>query len=232
MEVVSRKKQPMMSSKLFDLLMDAPDAPQIMEQMQSALQKEKQTRAVFYEWLNDDVKAEFINGEVVVHSPVKRGHLLVTQNLFRVLSTYVLKMGLGEVSVEKALIALSRNDYEPDLCFWTKAQAAQFSKDTMFHPAPALVVEILSKGTSSRDRGVKYEDYAKHGITEYWIIEPNQEWIEQYYLKPHQTEYTLQHKYLIHEHIESLIVTGFKIPVLALFDESENLQVLKGILGV
>jgi hypothetical protein len=37
---------------------------------------------------------------------------------------------------------------------------------------------------------------------------------------------------LIHEHIESLVVTGFKIPVLALFDESENLQVLKGILGV
>ncbi|NJL76019.1 MAG: hypothetical protein HC892_14395 [Saprospiraceae bacterium] len=54
------------------------------------MQKERQARAVFYEWLNDEVKAEFINREIVVHTPVKRGHLIASQNLFRILSTYVI----------------------------------------------------------------------------------------------------------------------------------------------
>jgi hypothetical protein len=40
--------------------------------VQAMLDEEKRKRQEFYDWLTDDVKAEFINGEVILHSPVKR----------------------------------------------------------------------------------------------------------------------------------------------------------------
>lgn len=42
----------------------------------------------------------------------------------------------------------------------------------MVHPAPDFTVEVLSKSTASKDKGVKLEDYAAHGVRGYWIIDP------------------------------------------------------------
>jgi Uma2 family endonuclease len=52
----------------------------------------------------------------------------------------------------------------------------------MLFPAPDFVVEILSKGTARKDKGIKKEDYALHGVKEYWIIDPIKQTIEQYLL--------------------------------------------------
>lgn len=220
-----------MPTTLYDLLMDAPDAPQIVQKVQHALQREQQARNAFYQWLSDEVKAEFINGEVVVHSPVKRAHLIVSENLFSLLRTYVLMNQLGVVSVEKALIALSRNDYEPDLCFWTNEQAANFTEDTLFHPAPTLVVEILSNTTKANDKGVKFKDYAQNGIPEYWIIDPQGKTLEQYHLTPTAPDtYTLLKAHTLYDTLQSKVVRGFEIPVLAIFEAKENLKALQGML--
>lgn len=89
-----------------------------------------------------------------MHSPVKRRHLRVSKLLFNLLQNFISLHDLGEVDTEKALVTLTRNDYEPDICFWRKEIADTFD-DTMQHPAPDLVVEILSKGTAKRDRGIK-----------------------------------------------------------------------------
>jgi Uma2 family endonuclease len=95
------------------------------------LDDEKKRRHAFYEWLQDDVKAEFINGEVIMHSPVKRRHLRANGNLTTLLRIYVQAHDLGEVDTEKALITLTRNDYEPDICFWRKEVADTFDDDTL-----------------------------------------------------------------------------------------------------
>jgi len=39
--------------------------------------------------------------------------------------------------------------------------------------APDLVVEIISPSTAKRDITTKYELYQRHGVTEYWIMYPN-----------------------------------------------------------
>ncbi len=41
--------------------------------------------------------------------------------------------------------------------------------------APELVVEILSKSTSKKDRHIKYEKYYSAGVQEYWIVDPFRE---------------------------------------------------------
>jgi len=185
----------------------------------------------FYEWLTDEAKAEFINGEIVVHSPVVRAHLDVSERLSTLLSVFTKLKKLGKISVEKALVSLTRNDYEPDICFWGNEKAATFTEDMMHHPAPDFVVEILSKGTAKRDRGVKFEDYAAHGVQEYWIIDPQNKTIEQYLLRDNERrEFILKQKAGEKNTIESPVITGFLIPVKAIFDEKANLDTLQNLM--
>lgn len=108
--------------------------------------------------MSPGVKAEFINGEIVLHSPVKKRHFSVTDLLSSLLSFYVRINKLGRVATEKAMIALTRNDYEPDLVFFSKEKYDTFTDDQMLFPAPDFVVEILSKKTAARDRGLKKQD--------------------------------------------------------------------------
>ena len=217
---------------LLERLMEAPDLQILIDKAQKKLWQEKKKRMEFYEWLTDEAKAEFINGEIVVHSPVVRAHLDASDFLSRILSIYVSHKKLGKISVEKALVSLTRNDYEPDICFWGNEKAATFTEDMMHHPAPDFVVEILSKGTAKRDRGVKFEDYAAHGVQEYWIIDPQNKTIEQYLLRDNEMrEFILKQKAGEKNTIESPVITGFLIPVKAIFDEKANLDTLQNLMN-
>ena len=203
-------------------LMEAPDAKLIIDRVQIALNTESQRRHEFYEWLRDDVKAEFINGEVIMHSPVFRRHLRASKWLFRLLMDYVEINDLGEVDIEKALVTLTRNDYEPDICFWRKEIADTFNDETMQHPAPDLVVEILSKSTANRDRGIKYEDYAAHGVLEYWLVDPRRKLVEQYKLDEEFMAFEIVGSSKITDTITAITVPGFTIPVRAMFEQEAN----------
>jgi Uma2 family endonuclease len=44
--------------------------------------------------------------------------------------------------------------------------------------APAIVVEILSPGTRRRDETLKRQLYARAGVREYWMVNPDRESIE------------------------------------------------------
>lgn len=208
---------------LINEILDHPEAPRVSERIISTLNKEKAERRKFREWLKDNVKAEFINGEIIMHSPVKRGHLKVNAHLMHLLQTHVALNDLGEVSSEKALIGLTRNDYEPDICFWEKARTADFDDNTMVHPAPDFIVEILSKSTEKYDRGVKSIDYAKHGVSEYWLVSYLKKTIEKFVLR--DEVFVLEKMYAAGEVIESEAVAGFKIPVAAAFERAVFLEV-------
>jgi Uma2 family endonuclease len=195
------------------------------------LNDESQRRRAFYEWLRDDVKAEFINGEVIMHSPVVRGHLRASKYLFRLLMDYIEAHDLGEVDYEKALVTLTRNDYEPDICFWRKEVSDEFNDETMQHPAPDLVVEILSKSTAKRDRGIKYEDYAAHGVREYWLVDPRRQLVEQYTLDEEFMAFDAVGTFKLPDTISALTVPGFTIPVRAIFEQTANRDALKTLLA-
>ena len=104
-------------------ILDSPDAPQQIEALYQTLQDEKQRRYDFREWVTPGIKAEFINGKVILHSPVKRRHWKVTDFLSRILSIFVSIKKLGSVGTEKVMVALTRNDYEPDLVFFSKEKS-------------------------------------------------------------------------------------------------------------
>ena len=120
----------------------------------------------------------------------------------------------------------------PNLVFYSKDRADKFRDEQVLFPAPDFVVEILSRSTSARDRGIKLKDYAAHGIQEYWIIDPVKQHIEQYILfLPTDKVYSPAKIFRRHEDVESRVIKGFVIPVQAIFDEATNLEVLQELLA-
>jgi Uma2 family endonuclease len=218
---------PATTDQIIQQIVQSPRLPQVTRQFQAILQAEQEKRQRFYDEMSDALKAEFINGEIIVHSPVKLRHSNASSNLFGLLRAYVQKHALGYVGHEKLLVALTRNDYEPDICFFGQTKAQSFTPDQVKFPAPDLVVEVLSESTESVDRGIKFEDYALHGVAEYWIIDPEQESVEQYFLQGEQYELAVKVK---SGTIQSAAVEGFDIPVRAIFDANEQLAALQAIL--
>lgn len=212
-------------------LLKRPDLPLVLEQLKHQLDDEASRRHTFREWLDEDKKAEFINGEVILHSPVKNGHLRVSENLTLLLGLYVRLKKLGRVTIEKALIGLTRNDYEPDIAFFSREKAEAFADDQMIFPAPDFVVEILSKSTAKIDRGIKRIDYAAHGVREYWVIDPERCFVEQYLRINDDTEFLPASKLLTGHTISSIAVAGFEIPVEALFDDKACSETMEALLA-
>lgn len=209
---------------ILDTIIQSPQLPQYIDRLQHVLDEERQRREQFFERMTENDKAEFINGEMVMHSPVKLRHNEAVRNLLVLLSIHVQQRDLGLVGFEKLLISLTRNDYEPDLCFFRVEHAIDFAPDQMRFPAPDFIVEVLSPSTEANDRGVKFEDYAAHGVAEYWLIDPVSETVEQYLLE--SDVFILQIKARTGT-ITSLAVAGFEIPIRAIFDAAEHAAALQ-----
>ena len=169
-----------MASPSLEPLLKSPKLSLYARAIQTYLDEEQEKRESFYDWLTEDIKAEFINGEVIVQSPAKKQHTDVVANLTSLLRTFVDEHDLGFVGAETVLVTLTRNDYLPDIAFFTANRAKQFTPHQMKYPAPDLVVEVLSPSTAVIDRTTKFEDYAAHGVSEYWLVDPEKQTVEQY----------------------------------------------------
>jgi Uma2 family endonuclease len=211
---------------LVEQFIQSPKFPLYLKQFQEILDKEQQKREEFYQTITESDKAEFINGEVVFQSPVKLRHDVASGALFRLISTFVAIHDLGHVGHEKIMISLTRNDYEPDICFFSKTKSGQFLPEQTRFPAPDFIVEILSDSTEAKDRVTKFEDYAAHGVGEYWLIDPSREFVEQYILQGEFYELLIKSN---SGSLKSTVITGFEIPIRAIFDEKENLKALQEI---
>jgi Uma2 family endonuclease len=215
---------------LLEPLLKHPEAPLLLERFQDRMLLEQKQRRDFREWIDDAQKAEFINGEVIMHSPVKRRHWKVSGFLSTLLNVYVGVNHLGTVGVEKVMISLTRNDYEPDICFFNSEKSADFTEDQMLFPAPDFIIEILSKRTAKMDKTIKKQDYAAHGVKEYWIIDPIKQVVEQYLLlNSYDKEYFMPYTHYIVDDIKSKVIEGFEIPVAAIFEEKANLLALQAL---
>lgn len=213
---------------LIDQLLHSPQLSLYYQQIHAVLEEERTRRQQFYDTITEQEKAEFINGEVVVQSPAKFEYTSAAKHLLRLLDAYVDQHNLGFVGYEKMLISLTRNDYEPDICFFGAEKAAQFTPKQMLFPAPDLIVEVLSPSTEEKDRGLKFEDYAAHGVREYWLVDPATQTVEQYVLR--EATYHLLTKARSGT-IVSVVVDGFDIPIRAIFDKATNLNALQQIVA-
>jgi Uma2 family endonuclease len=76
-----------------------------------------------------------------------------------------------------------QDSVQPDV-FWVSADNPRctLGDDGYWYGAPDLVVEVLSPSTAGRDRGAKFELYERAGVREYWLLDPEGEYLEAYTL--------------------------------------------------
>ncbi len=141
----------------------------------------KLTYAEFLAWADEDTLAEWVDGEIVMTSPASRRHQSMADFLTSVLRSFVEQHDLGVVLSAPFQMKLEHGR-EPDLLFIAAAHLDRLQETYLDGPAD-LVVEIISPESIGRDRGDKFYEYARGGVPEYWLLDPQMTWAEFYRLE-------------------------------------------------
>lgn len=121
---------------------------------------------------------ELLEGEFVEMASPAPKHQIISALLFRHLDRHCETHKLGIVLTAPLDVILAPNVVvQPDLLFIAEARRAQLIRERI-HGAPDLVVEIISPTSSGRDLHQKRRLYARHGVAEYWIVDPDDGTIE------------------------------------------------------
>lgn len=207
--------------KEFRPILDAPNLRDIIDELEKFWKEEQNRRLDFYNWVTPNIKAEFIDGEIVVHSPVRKSHNDCGLNLVTILKLFILRKKVGWLGYEKVMTRFTRNDYEPDICFFSNEKSKDFIDEQTIFPVPDFIVEILSKSTEDRDRGIKKLDYQLHKVKEYWIVDPDTALIEQYLLD-NEEQYGEPNIFNIDQSIDCKVIDELSIPLQAIFNEKAH----------
>jgi Uma2 family endonuclease len=211
----------------FAQVLDSPLLVEFRDQIVRKLEAERAARQRFRDQLDEDRREEFISGTVITDMAVSRKHLDVVGRFDALIGTWVKLRDLGTVAREQALTEFPRNDYCPDLCFWTRDRLPDDNGNRLIFPPPDFVIEVLSPSTERRDRGVKFEDYAAHDVREYWIVDAERKTIEQYVEQGATYRATVA---VSAGTIRSEVLSGFEMPVEAAFDDAAQIDTLRALL--
>jgi Uma2 family endonuclease len=131
----------------------------------------------------DGRRYELHEGELSVTPAPSPKHQQVSANLFVALRQHASARRLGEVLYSPIdCILADVTVVQPDIIYVEAGRLSIITSRGVEGP-PNLVVEILSPSTIQIDRGAKFQLYARHGITYYWIVDPEGRSIEAYLLR-------------------------------------------------
>lgn len=71
---------------------------------------------------------------------------------------------------------------QPDLVILLNDNVRKITP-TKIKAAPHLAVEILSPSTADNDRTIKKDLYERSGVSEYWVVDPFEQQVDQWVLK-------------------------------------------------
>src|SRR5215510_10998430 len=132
----------------------------------------------------DGNRYEIIEGELFVSRAPGLTHQIVSDNIIYLIRSYLERHPVGIVVSTIGLILTEYSGVIPDIVFFTHANAKRIVSGERLINAPDLVIEILSAGSENlrRDRVAKRQLYGKHGVLEYWLIDPTRQTVEVYSL--------------------------------------------------
>ena len=131
---------------------------------------------------------EVEDGEIIkVERDMTFFHMLVIQNLFRILDEFVRANDLGYVFIDGARYILAgkrkgvQRAYKPDLSFMRKGRLPKdFDWQGDFEGAPDLAVEVVSPGQGNPYYLKRISRYFEAGVEEIWLIDPSRRELHQY----------------------------------------------------
>ena len=146
--------------------------------------------------------------------PSERHQRVVTYLLVRLYS-FVLEQKLGVVLVAPLKVKLWDGKIrEPDIVFMREENADKRGEQVW--QGADSVVEVISPDDPKRDTEDKFQEYAKAGITEYWLIDPRDNSLTLYTL-PEGAESYKELETLTSDEACSQLLEGFCVEVDSLF---------------
>ena len=153
---------------------------------------------------------ELSEGRLIIPDMPGDLHQYVVGELFSILRVFVRQNKLGQVRISPLPVKLWKGKVrEPDVLFMSIEHSDRIGE--AFWGIPDLAIEVLSKNNVKTDRLDKFSEYAKAGIAEYWIVDPDMQIIEVFVLK--DNEYELFGKWGIKDIAHSKLLNGLEIAV-------------------
>ncbi len=120
----------------------------------------------------DDIRYELLDGELIIMTSPSRVHQRLVLKLAGLFTAFVTTGNLGEILIAPFDVVFSDTDtVQPDIVF-VSTERAHIITENNIRGAPDLVIEILSPSTVGRDRTFKRTLYERHGVREYWMVDP------------------------------------------------------------
>lgn len=128
---------------------------------------------------DDGNRYELAAGHLELMSPAPTpNHQVISSQLFNQLSSFCEKNFV--ILYSPIDVILAKNEVrQPDIIMISRERLSIVT-DRGIEGPPDLIVEILSPSTALKDRKTKKTVYASFGVTEYWIVDPVHETIEQW----------------------------------------------------
>jgi Uma2 family endonuclease len=121
----------------------------------------------------DGVQRELIDGELFVTPSPFVPHQRLVQRLAVSLGNHLdVHPNQGEVFPAPLDVILTAHDVVvPDLVVVLGNQQGILTEKHV-RGAPAIVIEVLSRGTRRRDQTIKRQLFDREGVQEYWMVDP------------------------------------------------------------
>ncbi len=161
---------------------------------------------------DDGQRYEVVNGVLYMTPSPSGAHQDAVLELASYLRTHIKLAGLGIVRVAPFDVELAPNVIvQPDVLVVLNTGLDKVEENRIIG-APNLVIEVASPSTATYDRDVKKGAYARAGVPEYWIVDPEARTVEVLVLQTAGVYHSLG-IFRRKATLPSQVVPGFSVPV-------------------
>ena len=161
------------------------------------------------EQLPEDWRAELIEGDLVMLSAPDPSHQLLVQQFVLALGAHLGPEGQPRLlHAPTDIIIDDESVLQPDVL--VLPEGTRPARRPWVIPPPIWVAEVLSPKTAMRDCGVKLPLYARRGVREAWIVDPDREHVVVHDLAAGTNV-------VCTESAESRVIGGFRLAVAPYF---------------
>lgn len=164
---------------------------------------------------NDGIRYEIIDGVLYMVPAPNDFHQEIVALIISYLIPYIKHAGRGRVLGAPIDVILEPGIVvQPDVLVLLEEKGTKRKPAQTIRP-PDLAIEVASPSTLRYDRHEKYNAYARAGVKEYWIVNPDKREIEAFLLE--EKEYYSLGIFSGEQVIPSLIVPDLAIPTQRFF---------------